>query len=248
VILTLILIGLAVTFDPLPLTAFLVILPSKGGMRKGAAFVFGWLVSMAIVVAVTVAATGNNPPRPATAPSLAALAVKIVLGVILVWIAARHIRARSRPKAPKKPPKWQEHVDSMSPWFAMLLAPTLQPWVLLGAGAATVVEAKLSSAGSFLALLFYCVLASASYLTMEIYAVVRPSESQALLTRFRNWINAHTDQGIIVGSLVIGLWFIADSIYLIVSSSPAARRLSAGRRVCITGASASLAVAWASLG
>jgi threonine/homoserine/homoserine lactone efflux protein len=218
VILNLILIGLAVTLDPLPLTAFLVILPSKGGARKGAAFVFGWLVSLAIVVALTVAATGNNPPKPATAPSLAALAVKIVLGVILVWVAVRHIRARSRPKPPKPPAKWQEHVDSMSPWFAMLLAPTLQPWVLIGAGAATVVEAKLSSAGSFLALVFYCVLASASYLTMEIYAVVRPAESQALLTRFRTWINTHTDQGIIMGSLVIGLWFIADSIYLIVSS------------------------------
>jgi len=39
----------------------------------------------------------------------------------------------------------------MSPWFAMVLAPTLQPWVLTGAGAATVVEAKRSSWASFLA-------------------------------------------------------------------------------------------------
>ena len=30
----------------------------------GAAFVFGWLVSMAIVVMVTVLATGNDPPEP----------------------------------------------------------------------------------------------------------------------------------------------------------------------------------------
>jgi Sap, sulfolipid-1-addressing protein len=216
-ILNLILIGLAVTLDPLPLTAFLIVLPSKRGTLKGAAFTFGWLVSLGAVVTITVLATGDNPPKPATAPSLAALAVKIVLGVILVWIAVRHIRARNRPKPPKKPPKWQEHVDSMSPWFAMLLAPTLQPWVLIGAGAATVVQAKLSSWESFLALVFYCVLASASYLSMEIYAVARPAASQALLTRFRTWIDTHTDQGIIVGSLAIGLWFIADSIYLIVS-------------------------------
>jgi len=106
----------------------------------------------------------------------------------------------------------------MSPWFAMALAPTLQPWVLLGAGAATVVEAKLSSWQSFLALFLYCLLASSSYLAMEIYAVVRPSQSQALLARFRTWIDSHTDQGIIVGSLIIGLWLIANSIYLIVAS------------------------------
>ena len=132
-------------------------------------------------------------------------------------IAVRYIRARGRPKPPRKPPKWQEHVDSMSPWFAMALAPTLQPWVLIGAGAATVVEAKLSSWESFLALFGYCVLASASYLAMEIYAVVRPGESQALLARFRTWIDTHTDQVIIVGSLIIGFWLIGNSIYLIVA-------------------------------
>jgi threonine/homoserine/homoserine lactone efflux protein len=218
VILNLILIGLAVTLDPLPLTAFLIVLPSRHGTVKGAAFTFGWLVSLAIVVAISVTATGNNPPKPATAPSLASLAVKIVLGAVLVWIGIRHIRARNKPRPPKKPPKWQEHVDSMSPWFAMALAPTLQPWVLIAAGAATVVEAKLSSWESFLALFLYCVLASASYLTMEIYAVIRPASSQALLARFRNWIDAHTDQGIIVGGLLIGLWLIGNSVYLIVSA------------------------------
>jgi len=217
VILNLVLIGLAVALDPLPLTAFLVVLPSRRGVRKGAAFVFGWLVSLAIVVTITVLATGNNPPKPSTAPSLAALVVKIVLGAVLVWIAVRHIRARGRPKPPKKPPKWQEHVDSMSPWFALGLAPALQPWVLIGAGAATVVEAKLSSWESFLALFLYCVLASSSYLAMELYAVFRPAQSQALLNRARTWIDTHTDQVIIVGSLIIGFWLIGDSLYLIVS-------------------------------
>jgi hypothetical protein len=70
-VLNLVLIGLAITFDPLPLTAFMVVLPSRRGLRKGAAFVFGWLVSLAIVVTVTVLATGNNPPKPNTAPSAA---------------------------------------------------------------------------------------------------------------------------------------------------------------------------------
>ncbi len=144
-IVNLVLIGLAVTLDPLPLTAFFVVLPSERGARKGAAFAFGWLASLAIVVTITVLATGNNPPKPSTAPSLAALAAKIALGAVLVVIAVRHIRASGQPKPPKKPPKWQRHVDNMSPWFAMALAPTLQPWVLIGAGAATVVQAKLSS-------------------------------------------------------------------------------------------------------
>jgi len=212
----LVLIGIAVALDPLPLTTFFIVLSSKRGARKGAAYVFGWLVSLAAVVAITVAATGDNPPKPATAPSLAALAVKIVLGLILVWIAIRHMRARRQPKPPKKPPKWQAHVDSMSPWFAMALGVTLQPWVLLGLGAATVVEAKLSSWESFLALALYCVLASSSYLAMEIYVIARPAESQALLAKCKAWIDSHIDEAITIGSLLLGLWFIANSLYLVV--------------------------------
>jgi threonine/homoserine/homoserine lactone efflux protein len=159
VVLSLVLTGLAIALDPLPLTAFMVILPSKRGVRKGAAFVFGWLVSLAIVVTVTVLATGNNPPKPNTAPSLASRAVKIAIGVVLLVIAIRRRRRMGQPKKPKKPPKWQATVDTMTPCFALALAPLLQPWGLIAAGAATVVEAKLSSAGSYLALILFCVLA-----------------------------------------------------------------------------------------
>lgn len=216
-VLDLLLIGLAIALDPLPLTAFFVVLPSKGGVRKGAAYMFGWLVSLAIVVTATVLLTGNNPPRPNTAPSLAALAVKIALGALLLVIGIRQYRRMRRPKPPKKPPKWQAHVDTMSPWFAMGLAPALQPWGLIAAGAATVVEAKASSWESYLALFFFCVLASASYLAVEIYAVLRPDQSQAFLTRVTKWIDVHTDQTIIFGSLVLGLWLIGKNVYLVVT-------------------------------
>ena len=218
-LLQLALIGLAIALDPLPLTAFIVVLPSKRGVRKGAAFVFGWLVSLAIVVTVTVLATGNNPPKPSTAPSLASLAVKTAIGAVLVVIAIRHRRRMGQPKPPKKPPKWQASVDSMSPWFAMGLAPALQPWGLIAAGAATAIEAKVSSWESYLALFLFCVLASSSYLAMEVYAAVRPDQTQAFLARFRTWMDTHTDQVIIFGSLILGFWLIASSLYLIISPS-----------------------------
>jgi hypothetical protein len=217
-VLDLLLIGLAVALDPLPLTAFVVILPSKRGVLKGTAYLFGWLVSLAIVVAVTVVATGNNPPKPNTAPSLGALAVKIAIGTVLVLLAIRQRRRMGRPKKPKKPPKWQQHVDNMSPWFALGLAPTLQPWTLIAAGAATVVEAKLSSWESYLALFGFCILGSASYIALVIYAGFRPEQSQAFLAKFRKWMETRTDQVIIVGCLLLGFWLIASSIYYVIET------------------------------
>ena len=216
-ILDLTIIGIAITVDPLPLTAFIIILASKRGVHKGAFFVAGWLLSLAIVVAVTVLATGNNPPKPSTAPSLASLAVKIALGVVLLVIALRRYRRMGQPKKPKKTPKWQAGVDSMSPWYALGLAPLTQPWGMIAAGAATVVQAKLAAWADYLALVYFCLLATASYLLMEIYGVLRPEQTQDFLRRLRQWIDVHTDQLIIWVSLVVGCWLSGKSIYLIVS-------------------------------
>ena len=217
-VLDLMVLGLAIALDPLPLTSFVVVLPSKRGVRKGAAFLFGWLVSLAIVVTVTVLATGNNPPKPNTVPSLASLAVKIAIGTVLVVIGIRQRRRMRGPKKPKKPPKWQEHVDDMSPWFALGLAPALQPWTLIAAGAATVVEARLSSWESLLALIGFCVLGSASYIAMEIYVAFKPDQCQAFLTRFRTWMETHTDRAIVIGCLLLGFWLIASGIYYVIEA------------------------------
>ena len=216
-VLSLLLIGIVIAVEPIPLTTFIVVLSSEGGVRKGAGFLFGWLLSLAAVIALTVLFTGNKPPAPSTAPSLAALAVKMLIGVGLVGVAIRQRRRMDRPKKPKKTPKWQTGVDNMSPWFAVALGPLTQPWGLIAAGVAIVVEAKLVSWQSYVVLFLFCVLATSTYLGMELYAGFRPEKTQVLLTNIRAWIESHTDQVIIIASLVVGFWLVGDSIYLLVT-------------------------------
>ncbi len=217
-VLSLLLIGLVISLEPIPLTAFILVLASKNGVRKGAAFIFGWLLSLALVIAFTLAVTGNNPPRPSTAPSLAALALKIAIGVALVIIAMRRRRKLSEPKEPKKVPRWQTGIDNMSSWFAIALGPLTQPWGLVAAGVATIMEAKLTSWESSLALILFCFVATATYLAMEIYVGFWPRQGQATLARLRSWLDNNTDQVIIIVSLVLGFWLIGNSIYFVVSS------------------------------
>ncbi len=217
IVLSLVLIGLAITLEPIPLTTFILILASEGGVRKGAAFIFGWLVSLAIVIAFTVLVTGNNPPKPSTAPSLAALAAKLAIGAGLLVIAIRYYQKLGKPKPPKKPPRWQTHIDNMTPWYAIGLGPLTQPWGLVAAGVTVIAEAKLSSWQSYLTLALFCVIATSAILAMEIYAGFRPQPAQEFLARLRHWIDTHTDQVIIIGSLVLGFWLVANSIYYLVT-------------------------------
>ena len=86
-ILDLFLIGLVVTLEPIPLTAMILLLASERGSVKGLGFTLGWLFTLVAIVAVTVLVTGGKPLIPKSSPSTAALAVKLAIGVVLVFVA-----------------------------------------------------------------------------------------------------------------------------------------------------------------
>jgi len=214
VVLDLLLIGLAITLEPFPLTAFILVLTSERGTWKGLAFILGWLACLIAVIAAVIASTGNNPPAPNTVPSDAALAVKLAVGVVLILIA---LRQRRRMGQPKKPPAWMARLDQLSLWGAAGLAAFLQPWTLVAAGAATIVGAKLDTVGSYLVLILYCLLATSSFLYLELTAVLAPAKSGARLEQMRKWLDSHQDQVLIAVFLLLGLWLAGKSIYLLVS-------------------------------
>ncbi len=211
-ILNLVLIALTITLEPIPLTAFIVIVVSANGVRKGAAFIFGWMISLAAVITITVLVTGNKPPAPNTAPSVAAVVVKLIAGLLLLWVALQRRRHLGQPKKEKKTPKWQARVDGMSLWYAFALGPLVQPWGLIGVGVAVILEAKLSSLASYLIVLGFAILASSSIIVLELLFTFRPEQAARTVASIRQWISEHTDQVIVLGSLALGLWLVGTSI------------------------------------
>ena len=175
---------------------------ARKGIWKGLAFILGWLACLVAVIAAVILATGNNPPRPQTVPSTAALAVKLALGLVLILIAERQRRRMGRPR---KPQAWMARLDRVSLWGAAGLAAFLQPWTLVAAGATTVTQAKLATAGSYLALVLFCLLATSSFLYLELYATFAPARAGARLERMRAWLDSHQDQVIIAVCLLLGL-------------------------------------------
>jgi hypothetical protein len=51
-VLNLMIIGLAITLEPLTIVAFILILGAEKGTRKGLAFILGWLARLVAVIAV----------------------------------------------------------------------------------------------------------------------------------------------------------------------------------------------------
>lgn len=209
----LIVIGLAIAFDPLPLIPFILILTSKRGTAKGAAFIVGWFLCLSLITALTLLFTGGEPPSSGSVPSTTSLAVRIAIGVGLIGFGVYWRRRRGRPRKEKKPPKWEQGVDNMSIWFALLLAPLLQPWGLMAAGVTSVMEADLKSAASVVALILFVVIATSTYLALEIFTIVRRDRARVLALSLRGWIEGHTQQAIIWGSIVMGAFLIGSGVY-----------------------------------
>jgi hypothetical protein len=212
--LDLILIGLTIALEPLPLTAYLLVLSSKGGIRKGWGFLIGWVGTLVGIVVLTLALTGGKPPRPGTVPSTTALVVQIALGLGLLFVAWRQQARRGRPK---RPPSWLAKVDHMSVPAAIALGFLVQPWPLVAAGAASVMQADLSETSSVIALILFCLLATGSYLVMQVYVSVAPATAGVRLRGLNDWIGSHTDQIIIGVSAFIGAWLIARGAYQLLS-------------------------------
>ncbi|MFJ4314121.1 GAP family protein [Streptomyces lavendulae] len=237
-VLDLLLIGLAVTLFPLPIMAFVLVVSGSRGVRNGLAFIFAWLACLVTVMALVLLLTGGQPPPPRSPPSIGALVATLVIGLGLV-VYSEHRRRRSRrtatgagaaapvaaegdaaegdaaaPEAASASgSSVTSRMDEATGWSAAGLAVFLQPWGMVGAAAATVVEADLSDAQSFLALMAFCVLATSTLLAMELYMVFSPSKAQSVLLGLRGWLERHKDPAIVVTCLLLGLWLVARSLY-----------------------------------
>src|SRR5580704_10965653 len=162
-ILDLFLIGLVVTLEPIPLTAMILLLAAERGVLKGAGFALGWLLTLVAIVAVVVVVTDGKPLIQKSSPSTAALAVKLACGAVLVIVAYRRRQRMGRPKStePKKQPRWMAGIDRVNPLAAAGLAFLLQPWVLVTAGVATIVNARLNNTVEYLLVFLFCLWSTA---------------------------------------------------------------------------------------
>ncbi|MEV7177509.1 GAP family protein [Kitasatospora sp. NPDC093679] len=210
----LVVIGTAITLGPLHNSAFILLLSSQRGARKGLAFVLSWLANLVAVVVCVLLLTGGTPPARHSTPSTAADAAELAIGVGLAGYA---VYRRRRPPRPHGPPRWTARVDNASLGTAAGLAWLLQPWALVGAGAAVVVDADLSSLTDWIALIVYCLLATLSLAVMEVYALRSPAAANARLNALRTWLTRHQERLIVTLSLVAGLYLTARGIYQIVA-------------------------------
>ena len=80
----------------------------------------------------------------------------------------------------------------------------------------TITQAKLSGPADYLTLVLFVLLATASFLYLELYATLAPGTANVKLQALRTWLDTYREQVIILLSLLLGLWLAGNSLYYLV--------------------------------
>ena len=203
--------GLAIALEPLPIIGFILVLSTDRGLRNGGTFLAAWVACLMAVMAATLVLTGGTPVVSSSIPARASLVVSLLIGLALLGVAIER-RMHPRPEPPP-PPGWAKRLDDMRPSGAAVLGVLLQPWPLVAAGAADVMNADLSKAASIAQLVAFALLATSSLLAMQIWSMASPESAHAKLDALRAWIDRHRNQAITILAFVVGAWLVVKSIY-----------------------------------
>jgi len=143
--------------------------------------------------------------------------VKIVLGVLLLLVAAREFRSRPRGDAEPQIPKWMASIDNTSPVAAAGLAAALagaNPKNLLLAvgGAAEIAQTGISGGQQAIAYLVFVLIATLGVGIPVVIYFAMGKRSDKLLGGLKYWMSAHNAVIMTVLCLIIAAKLIGDGI------------------------------------
>jgi threonine/homoserine/homoserine lactone efflux protein len=209
--------GVGVALSPIPISAVVLMLSSRRGRVNGPAFVLGWIAGLAIVGAIVLVVAGGAGANEDAEPATWVDVVKLLLGVLLLLVAARSWRGRPREGETAELPKWMRTIDSFTPGRAAAIATALSGVnpknLLLTVGAATAIAQTGVDAGEQAIALAVFVLVGTlgPGMPVAIYFALG-DRAQRLLGDLKTWMGSNNAAITAVLCLVIGVKLIGDGI------------------------------------
>src|SRR5947207_7168137 len=153
--------ALGIAISPIPIIAVILMLFSQRARANSAMFLLGWIVGvLGGTIVVLVIANTQDLTQSNGQPEDSVSTAKLVIGVLLILLAAR--QWRGRPKEGETPtlPKYLGAIDTLTPPKALglgVLLSAVNPKNLLMiiAGAITISQADLSDSDTIVAVLVF---------------------------------------------------------------------------------------------
>ena len=209
--------AVGVALSPVPIIAVVLMLGTPRARVNGPAFLLGWVIGLAVVgtvlLLVASRAGASDQGEPATWVSV----VKLVLGVLLVLVAARQWRHRPRGRDEAELPKWMRRIDRFTPGRSVAIAAALSgvnpKTLLLTAGAAgAIAQTGIGTGQQAVALAVFVVIATLGPGIPVVLYFALGDRARRMLDDLEAWMGANNAAIMAVLCLVIGAKLIGDGV------------------------------------
>ncbi|MFE3291960.1 GAP family protein [Rhodococcus sp. NPDC059234] len=209
--------ALGVAISPIPIIAAILMLLTPKAGSTATSFTAGWVLGIAggyavLVVVASVAGLSTSSGGNATSAT-----IKIVLGVLLLLLAAKQWRGRPAPGKQPQMPAWLAAIDKVTPAKAFglgVLLSVVNPKNLLMIVGAAVAVAQLGVNGATLTVagVVFTVLAASTVAIPVIAYFAARDRVTGWLNSLKAWLTANNAAVMATLLLVIGVVMIGKGI------------------------------------
>jgi threonine/homoserine/homoserine lactone efflux protein len=209
--------GVGVALSPVPIIAVVLMLGSRRGRVNGPAFVLGWVVGLAVVGTIVLVVAGGADANEDAEPATWVDVVKLLIGVLLLLVAAKSWRGRPREGETAELPKWMRTIDTFTPARAAGIAAVLsgvnpKNLLLTVGAAAAIAQTGVDTGNQAIALgVFVLVGTLGPGIPVAIYFALG-DRAKRLLDDLKTWMSANNVAIMAVLCLVIGTKLVGDGI------------------------------------
>jgi threonine/homoserine/homoserine lactone efflux protein len=209
--------AVGVALSPVPIIAVVLMLATPQGRINGPAFLAGWIVGIAVLGTIVLLAASGASAGNHGAPATWVSVVKIVLGVLLLALAAKQWRGRPRGDAKPELPAWMKTIDTFTPiksiGMAMLLS-AINPknLLLVVAAAAAIAQTGASTVDQAVALAVFILIATLGVGAPVAIFFLMGERATKILDELHEWMTRENATIMAVICLIIGAKLIGDAI------------------------------------
>ena len=213
--------AVGIAISPVPIIAVILMLLSPRAKATSVSFLLGWLVGIIVaIVLFTLLSSVLSSVLPQQDPSDSspvAGVIKIILGALLLFLAAKQWRARPAEGEQAAMPKWMSAVDSMTAakgfGLGFLLSAVNPKNLLMAASAGVIIGGNnLGFGDTTIVIVVFVVIAGCTVLIPVIAYLLAAARMAGPLDSLRGWLVDNNATIMAVLLLVIGVSVIGKGI------------------------------------
>src|SRR5262245_54495759 len=207
--------GLAVAFtSPGSVVTMIVLLSMPAGLRRGIAFICGWLLAIGVLALLMVFVFhGQDFSSTQTTPSRTASVVEVLLGLILLLGSWRIYRRPTETQGPQSPPGWLDRIERTHWLLAVAVGSLMLSYALSLAAVAEILKANVSTADAIVASVVFALTSIVTIAAPVVVVLVAPERSGVVLESWKAWMLENARAIALIALMVIGAFLIARGVY-----------------------------------